>query len=316
MRRNGNVWRISSLYGTSSMVILLLYSCTTWKNTSFEPLNRQLQRQESISKNIVAQFYGKEEYVSIDFGDEYLIKPESFKPLDSLYGLQYEESHFGGLSRSREVVLGRQIDSVLAKVIKDTVLFKYEINHIFGLSSEDSIQIVSAKFLLNHRDSVENVSIDFQFTDKEKFYPYFIEFLKRKSFLYAQDTPSDKENDFYTFFETALDNQIGAVRKGNFIDHILHVMHAANLQKSLSTELIIKQLILDNITRYVSAYKSIAWSSIKTALGDSSQLVSYFVQHEWEYTGKEGKTYHLKREFQLDPYFQIIGVAEVDKIDY
>lgn len=294
----------------------ILSACGTFSETySYEPMNRQTERRMKIANYIQTQFIDSETYINIDFGNEYIIKPDSFKPLDSLYKIKYEESHFGGMSRARELEIGSQIDSVLLRVLKDTALFKYEINHIFALKKQDSITCISATFLMNAQDSIEKVNIAFQLTDHKKYLPYLIEFLKKQSFLFDQYDPSEEENKLYEFFEAELTKKNGALRKGNFIAHILHVMNAANVQQTLSTEPIIKQLIVDLVTKYVSSYQSIAWSKVTTELDENNQLLGYVVQHEWKYEDSKGKTYHLLRQFTLNSYFQVINIASIDGID-
>ena len=297
------------------LTLFFVVGCGVMTNKSPEPRDRQMDRQLSISQNIQQQFAENKIYINIDFGDEYIVKPPSFKPLDSLYAVKYEESTYGGMSRARQIEVGNQIDDLLSKVMKDTVLIKYEINHIFGLEQNDSITFISGTFLLNTKDSVEKVSIDFQFSDQKRYLPYFIEFLKHRSFLYDQYDPTKEELDFYNFYEAHLNEQIGAVRKGDFIAQILHVMLAANTQKSLSTELIVKQLIVGFVTQYVSSYESIAWSNVSSQLNDSNQVIGYSVQHEWKYTDKKGDEYHLLREFDLDPYFQVVNILAIDAVE-
>lgn|GEM_PF-5047503 len=296
------------------LFLFLLVGCGVMASKSPEPRDRQMDRQLSISQNIQEQFAGDKTYINIDFGDEYIIKPPSFKPLDSLYAVKYEETNYGGMSRSRQLEVGNQIDELLSKVMKDTILIKYEINHIFGLEQNDSITFISGTFLLNAKDSVEKVGIDFQFSEQKRYLPYFVEFLKHRSFLYDQYDPTKEESDFYDFFEAHLNEQIGAVRKGDFIAQILHVMLAANTQKSLSTELIVKQLIVNFVTQYVASYESIAWSNVFSQLNDSNQVIGYSVQHEWKYTDKKGDEYHLLREFDFDPYFQVVNIFAIDTV--
>jgi hypothetical protein len=301
--------------GCVGLIVCLLSGCAVMISESPEPRDRQWDRQLSISQNIQQQFSENKTYINIDFGDEYIIKPPSFKPLDSLYAVKYEESTYGGMSRARQIEIGNQIDELLPKVMPDTTLIKYEINHVFALEQNDSVTVISATFLLNAKDSVEKVSIDFQFSDHKKYLPYFVEFLKRQSFLYDQYDATKEESDFYDFFETQLNNQPGAVRKGEFIAQILHVMTAANTQKSLSTELIVKQLIVNFVTQYVASYEAIAWSEVSSQLNEENQVMGYMVQHEWKYTDKNGKEYHLLRQFDLDAYFQLVSVSEIDAVE-
>ena len=164
---------------TVFFVPLLLFSCgTAYRNSPhLDSYDQQVHRQEAISHSIQEQFAGSKTYLNIDFGDEYVVKPPSFRPLDSLYAVKYQESHYGDISRTREMRLDQLIDSVLPTALKDTDQLKYEINHVFALQYGDSSDFISGTFLFNSVDSIEDVCIDFQYSDHKKYTPYFMEFL-------------------------------------------------------------------------------------------------------------------------------------------
>jgi len=278
------------------------------------PEKRKQERELAVIKSIEKDLTETQTYINFGFGDEYIVKPPSFKPLDSLYNLRYEDKKFGGLTRTRAKELDDQIELVRNRIIGDTILFKYEISHLFGIQDGDSIKFVSGTFLMNVEKEIEKVSLEFFFTDHKRYIRQFTEFMRKESFMYSSYTPSHEEYQFYDFYESGLSNMTTAVRKGEFISHIMHVMRAALIQKSLNSELIIKQLIVSDITNTVIDYKSVKWSPIFTLLDDENNLLGYYVEHEWTYKNVAGDEFHLLRRFELDVYFQITEILEIEEV--
>lgn len=308
---NSNIFTSTGI----ALLTLVLFGCATVSSVSQNPAERQQKRKEAIIQSIQNDLTAGQRYINFGFGDEYISKPPSFKPLDSLYAVKYEESRYGGLTRNREQELNTQIADLLSKIQKDTVLFKYEINHLFGIEEQDSILFTSATFVLNTEHEVEKVNIDFLFKDHKKFVNQFTEYMRKESFLYASSSPTDEERQFYNFFSVPFDNAGSAERKGDVIAHILHVMRAAAVQKSLNSELVIKQLILNDITASVKDYKPVTWSSVYTTVDEDNNLNGYFVDHEWNYVNLDGESYTLKRRFEMDVYFRTTSVLAIDKIE-
>ena len=292
----------------------LFFGCATTYIRDTASTDRKQARQEAIQESIRKDFSESTRYINFGFGDEYIVKPPSFRPLDSLYNVRYSESQYGGLSRNRSKELDDQIAAVFKRVVGDTILFKYEIAHLFGVEDGDSIKFVSATYLLDANYEVEKVSIEFFFRDHKRFARQFAEFMRRESFMHSSYTPTQEENQFYAFFDSGLNSITTAVRKGNFISHILHVMRAASIQKTLNTETLIKQLIVSDITAQVIDYKSVKWSPVFTLVDENNNLEGYYVEHEWTYKNASGEEFTLLRRFNLDIYFIVSEILEVDEI--
>jgi hypothetical protein len=191
---------------------------------------------------------------------------------------------------------------------------KYEIAHLFGIQQSDSITYCSATFLLNAENKVDRVSIEYLFTEHRKLSSQFIQYTRRESFIDPGYQPSQEEMQFYSFFDAELKSITTAIGKGNFIGHILKVMRAANIQKSMETEKVVKQFILNDITGNIKEYKPLKWSPVFTLVDEENNLVGYWVDHEWEYTDISGNKHHMIRTFETDSFFRITGVFSIDKV--
>src|SRR5690606_28461209 len=102
-----------------------------------------------------------------------------------------------------------------------------------------------------------------------------------------------------------------AETRGVFIGHILQIMRAANIQKGIATEPLIKQHVINTITNNIKGYTPIKWSNVYTNLGENDELISYEVDHHWTYKDPSNTSHEMKRLFVLNPYFEIIEVSEI-----
>jgi hypothetical protein len=295
-------------------ISLVLTGCAVHYNPDTTLQDRKLNRQQGVIQSINKDLSEDQKHVSFGFGDEYIVKPPSFKKLDSLYQIVYSEKQSPTFSRNRDLELQGLIELEKEKVLKDTVLFKYELAHSFGIQDIDSTQFITGTFLINAENEVEKVSIDYLFKSPNYLTKQYEQYLRKESFIYQRYSPSEEELYFYDFFGKQLEKLSTAKSKGDFIAHTLKVMKAANIQQTLQTENVIKQFILSDITFGIVDYKSIKWSPVFTYTDDENNLLGYFLEHEWEYTATQGERFHLLRRFDLNLYFQITEVFEVDEI--
>jgi hypothetical protein len=295
-------------------VSVLLFGCATPASLQPSAEVRKEQRELAIIRHIESELSADAKHVNFGFGDEYIIKPPSFKPLDSLYALLYDGANYNTASRNEINRLSKQIDSVKSKVLVDTVLFKYEIAHLFGIQKGDSIHYISATFLLDATNKVERVSIDYMFNEHRRLSNQFIQYNRRESFIDPGYQASREELQFYSFFDAELRAITTAIGKGNFIGHTLKVMRAANIQRTIETEKVLKQFVLNDITGNIQGYDPVKWSPVYTLIDEDNQLIGYWVDHEWKYTDVTGTTHHMIRTFELDTYFRITGVFAIDQV--
>jgi hypothetical protein len=251
-----------------------------------------------------------ERYIDYGFGAERIIKPLTFKRLDSLYGVYYAEEQKPGASRNVLKSLTDEIELEKSKVLKDTVLFQYEKEHFFATVKGDSATIIDAKFLLNAKNDVLHVDIQYIFTVHSRLTQFYQVYLLRESFIEFGYAASNEELEFYNFFDAATALIQNAETKGTFIGHTLQIMRAAQAQRGLNTEPLIKQHVINVITANVKDYKPLRWSKVYTNLDENDGLISYEVDHEWTYRDPFDIAHEMRRTFELNTYFEIIEVRE------
>lgn len=297
-----------------TVVATLLISCATPASIRPSAEARREQRELAITRHIESELPQDAKHVNFGFGDEYIVKPPSFKPLDSLYALLYDATNYNTANRNEIYRLNKEIDRIKPQVLPDTILFKYEIAHLFGIQKGDSMTYVSATFSLNAENKVERVSIDYMFNEHRRLANQFIQYTRRESFLDPGYQPWQEELQFYSFFDAELRAITTAIGKGNFIGHTLKVMRAANIQRTIETEKVLKQFVLNDITANIQGYDPVKWSPVYSLVDSENQLIGYWVDHEWKYTDINGTVHHMIRTFELDTYFRITGVFAIDKV--
>jgi hypothetical protein len=272
------------------------------------------QRNEAIRKEIRKDLKVGERYMDYGFGAERIIKPNSFRRLDSLYAAYFEEEQRSGSSRNVLMNLKTEIELEKTKVMADTIHFQYEKDHFFGISSGDSATIIHSQFLLNAQHDVIHVDIQYIFTVHQRLTTFYQAYIRRESFVDFGFSPSREEDQFYNFFDAVAIQLSNAETRGTFIGHMLHVMRAAQQQRGLNTEPLIKQHIINIITGNTREYRPIQWSRVYTNLDENDVLISYEVDHTWTYRDQFNIAHDMRRTFVLNPYFEITQVLETSNM--
>ncbi len=297
-------------------VSALFLSCETVNNNAQERIAPRVnKRSEVVRRYVRADLKIGQQYVDYGFGTERIIKPQSFRRLDSLYAeYRTEEEKRAGASKNVLLKLKNEIELEKIKVLPDTVYFLYEQPHFFGIALGDSINISFADFTINSKNEIIRVDMQYSFTTSARNGQFYRAYLSRESFTEFGYAPSVEEMRFYTFFDAILNSIEDFDAKGIFLEHILQIMRAANQQGGLTTEPLIKQHVINTITRNVKGYKSLRWSRVYTNLGENDVLQSYEVDHEWSYTDINNQAHEMRRKFVLNPYFEIVAVSEVNTL--
>lgn len=297
------------------LLLILFAACYPSQQVSTRTLTPRVeQRNEAIRKEVRKDVKVGQRYLDYGFGSERVIKPVSFKRLDSLYAAYFEEEQKTGASRNVLLNLKNEIELEKSKVMADTVHFQYEKDHFFGITSGDSATIIHSKFLLDAQNTVIHVDIQYIFTVHQRLTLYYQAYIRRESFIDFGFAPSREEDQFYNFFD-AVAMQLGnAETRGTFIGHMLHIMRAAQQQRGLNTEPLIKQHIINIITGNTKDYKPIKWSNVYTNLDENDVLISYEVDHSWTYRDNFNMSHNMQRTFILNPYFEITEIYETDKV--
>lgn len=306
-----NLFIISIVFG----MLLSLKSCVVVTQDNSEKLATRIEhRNNVVRKYVSSDLKIGQQYIDFGFGKEDLIKPLSFKKLDSLYTLYNLEEKKPVASRNVLLNLKSEIELERQKVLQDTIHFLYEKPHFFGQSKRDSTTITFANFRLNAQNKVIKVTFNYYFITPSRSNQFYRCYLNKESFIEFGFEPSVEETKFYDFFDNMNNTLTDPELKGRFVEHTLQIMRAANQQGGLKTESLIKQHVINTITQNVKGYKSIKWSKVYTNLSATDDLLSYEVDHEWTYTDLTGQSHSMKRLFVLNPYFEIIEASETSTI--
>jgi hypothetical protein len=310
---NLNTYSFYLLLSVSMLTVLA--ACYPSQQTSTRTLTPRVeQRNEAIRKEVRRDVKVGQRYLDYGFGAERIIKPNSFRRLDSLYAAYFEEEQRPGASRNRLMTLKNEIEIEKGKVMADTIHFQYEKDHFFGITTGDSATIIHAKFLLNAQNTVIHVDIQYIFTIHQRLTVFYQAYIRRESFIDFGFQPSREEDQFYNFFDAMAMQLSNAETRGNFIGHMLHVMRAAQQQRVLDTERLIKQHIINIIKGNTKDYKPLRWSNVYTILDENDVLISYEVDHSWTYRDNFNMSHNMQRTFVLNPYFEITEIYETDKV--
>jgi hypothetical protein len=312
---------INKNFSLSNIILIVLFlaamsSCYTSssKTSSRTIASRQEQRHNAIIKEVRRDLKVGERYLNYGFGNERTIKPNSFRRLDSLYNAYFEEEQKVASSRNVLIRLRNEIEDEKGRVMQDTIHFQFEIGHFFGVSSGDTATIIHANFLLNNQNEVIHVDIQYLFKIHLRLTQFYQAYIRRESFIDFGFAPSREEDQFYNFFDAIADKLNNFESRGNFIGHMLHVMRAAQQQRGLNTEPLIKQHIINIITGNSREYRSVRWSRVYTNLGENDELISYEVDHHWAYRDPSNMHHEMKRTFVLNPFFEITDIFETSKV--
>lgn len=294
------------------VMVLAVSSCYTSNNTTRDRISTRVeQRNEAVRKYVRADLKIGQRYVDFGFGNERVIKPNSFRRLDSLYSVYHEEERKPGASRNVLMNLKSEIEIEKSRVLHDTVHFIYEKPHFFAQVTGDTSYVVFADFLLNANSQVLDVRFNYFFSTHVRNNQLYRAYLNRESFVDLGFAPSNDELQFYHFFDVVVNSINDPEIQGRFIEHILQIMRAANQQRGMNTEPLIKQHVINNITANVQSYKPLKWSRVFTNLGDNDVLQTYEVDHEWTYVDAQSRTHQMRKLFVLNPYFEIIEVSDI-----
>jgi hypothetical protein len=232
---------MSSFINHLSIIFLSLAglaSCGLKYTPPETPENFETKRHKAIEEHISKSLLSDSiSYSSIAFGDTKTIKPTSFRTLDSLFEIKYQNE--------QKMIYDRELDEIIASqrqiVSQDTAKIQYIEFHVFSFKEGDSIRIVEAEVMLDRSLQVKDETILSTILIPKKMIENYKRFLFNESFLYPGSMSTLEEDQFYAFFKQEV-NQVIGLDKDELIIHILTLMDLAYRKKSVRTnELLVMQ---------------------------------------------------------------------------
>ena len=251
-------------------------------------------------------------YESVAFGKTQIVKPSSYRLLDSLYAIKYKNEQRG--LRTDEI-LEEQIGNQRIIARNDTNRVLYIENHVFALTSDTTTEIYAADFQLSSEAVVNDMIIrESTFLPKRDTERYK-QYLFNESFLNYGSQASTSELRFYTLFTNHF-NELSKDQRDLEVKHMLLIMEIAQKRSSLGPEGIAKTLgtmaVFQNTSSFqntsVSDYLSMKLTTsnfqvIKATNEPSSEITGYtFVLNIEPSPGKGSISGYL---MEFDRYFHV-----------
>jgi hypothetical protein len=248
-------------------------------------------------------------YESVAFGETEMIKPSSYRILDSLYTIKYKNELKGlRTDNAIEEQIGNQ--RIIAR--NDTNRVLYIENHVFALSSDTTTEIYAADFQVSS-DAVVNDMIIRESTflpkrDTERYKQY----LFNESFLNQGSSPGTAEQKFYALFTTHF-SELSKDERDKEVRHMLHIMEIAQRRASLGPEGILKalaaieilgKLTVSELVNTTSKFTTSNFQYLKGSTDPASEFLGYtFVLKIEPSQGNQTSTGY---SFEYDRYFHLV----------
>lgn len=239
------------------------------------PEDQKLNRQKAIEEMVEQEFIQKGmSYKSLAFGQTVILKPASYKRLDSLFAEKYKIDEAG----KRDPFLDEEIEVQRIICQRDTQSVLYRENHVFSLKYRDTVQIISGVFDLTRSNQLRNVTFEEAVYIDPEFVPFYTCYLFETSFLYPGYAAETREKAFYQFYRQKLAERVGS-EKDDYLDHMLRLMSYAKRKKTLENTTLAKEVVKNVVHKGSVEYKDESFPRID-ALYEGNRLVGYDVIYQ------------------------------------
>lgn len=299
---------------TQSLIFLIAFclgSCGLKYIPSETPEEFELKRH-SIVENYIQNDLTNQNitYASIAFGETIILKPESFKKLDSLHAVKYFNEQNGKIDPKLE----DQIEIQRIIVQHDTNKVSYIEDHVFSLTHGDSIEFYSGLFQLDQALNVKDVTLKESIFLPKRYSELYKIYLLEESFFYPGNLPTGLELNFYTYYKNGLQEQVISERDA-FILHTLKLMEFARIKYSINTVDLMRLQVARNLPEYQSdnyVEKLIEVKELNEILENGEQkFVGYSLK--CSYTFKPDTETQIIDTYQLtfDQYLRLIDIIKL-----
>ena len=222
------------------------------KYTPVETFEDQDDKRHKKTEETLKSKFPNKKYESLAFGKTIVYKPPSFETLDSLYAVKKEYIDNNELRELKISGVEDMIENYRPIARQDIDEVRYEFEHIYYLTKNDTMEVHHDFFVLDHTDSIVThtpfYSYNISKNRKELHNSYLFEF----HFVTDRDLYiSGREREFIQHFKSQEENLIGEPELQSFMTHTLDIMRLANHINSVDFNLLTKQLCL-NVVKFIS----------------------------------------------------------------
>jgi hypothetical protein len=223
------------------LALVLVTSCGLKYVPVESPQSFEQRRHDAVEKYVTSQLASENSpYTSIAFGESQVIKPISYKLLDSLYLIKYNLENQGRFDKELE----QKIENYRIIALNDTNQVLYIENHIFTLGKGDTLEFYSALFQMEKDLEIDDVILQESVFLPAKYKKAYLSYLFEEAFILPDYAPTEEELNFYSYFKNAL-SSLSKAEKDPFILHTLKLMQLAARIKSTTTSALLKAQTTD-----------------------------------------------------------------------
>ena len=246
----------------SFLLVTLVASCGL-KYTPTETRESFFQkRQRKISDYILNQMNGQTlSYTSIAYGKTTVLKPISYKALDSLYELKYQNE----LKQIKDMRLEEIINNQRQMALNDTAKVLYLENHVFSLGNADTITFYNTIFHLTSDLKISDVDIKQSIFLPAKYSELYRKYLFEESYLSAVNYASEQEKKFYQKYKDEIENR-SIAQQDAFVLHSLKLMELSARIRTTSNRELLNELAIQLLPKITVNPTNIKISPIKESI--------------------------------------------------
>lgn len=263
------------------LLIFLMSACGLRYTPPETPEAFELRRRKAVESYL--QNSTKNQgltYESIGFGKSQIVKPTTYRTLDSLYAIKYKNELKG---ISADPILEEQIGNQRIIARNDTNRVIYIEDHVFALSSDTSTEVYAANFQVSSDVVVSDMIIrESTFLPKRDIERYK-QYLFNESFLNIGNPANTSEFKFYKLFTNHF-NELSKDQRDHEVRHMLHIMEIAQRRASLGPEGILKalaaieilgKLTVSELVNTTSKFTTSNFQIIKASNEALSEIIGY-----------------------------------------
>jgi hypothetical protein len=292
--------------------LLILASCGLQRPMVQTPEAFENERHEAIENHLESEFEKiNQTYTSIAFGETEILKPQSYKILDSLYELKYQlEKKF-----KIDEALEARIEEQRFIVKNDTNKVVYIEDHLFSITAGDTVIFYEGLLRLNSKLKVDEIKIKKSTYIPKEFAEFYQIFLFEESFLNSGYSPGQDEYVFYAYFK----DQLLKVKTFEQNENTIQILRLMKLAQTIGSVKINDLLRAQTSKHFLgNAYfdANEEFSPIISELSvdnlGNEMTTGYHLDYAYDKKTGEKSFVQIKQRVYFDTYLKLIRSEKID----
>lgn len=271
------------------------------------PISQTDERRKVIEKHLQKEFEKDSSvYVSIAYAKTEMKKPVSYRELDSLYEVKYQNERKGVNDKEleRNIQIQRQI------ALNDTNPVLFVETHLFGVKKDGNLAVYSSQFETTPDHTIRNVVIHDSYNIPSAKLEFYKRYLMDESILYSGYAPTDLEGELYDLYRAEESKRTGASRD-SLLDHALDVFSLISRKRILKKVTLLEELTSQAVDKVEDGKKeNPRFEAIEedVVVQDGKNILLGY-QVEYAFTKvKDGLNYTLNYKVYFDPLYRITSL--------